>query len=347
MKKIISYMLAFCVIASALSLGACSKKHTIETDVELGGNESVSGAAGVIYENVTDEKGENVTDAAGEVVTVAVPAEETASGKEDAATKKGETAQPSDDAAKKGETSDKKNETTTKKGETTTKKGETSDKKNETTTKKSETTTKKGETTTKKNETTTKKGESTSNKTEETTNKPEGSKPSTTEPPKVVINPGDYQFDLRADKTEVSPGDTVTVTLKLKNCKNVACFGIYVKCGARKGLVETEKFKSNRFSDDDGNNFDIYSNNEDREGADVRTVDKGVLFGGMTSTTYSFINDDLCTVTYKVSSNAEKGETLMFSAVPSQFLVCPNESGSTTQDCAGDIEIVPVMVTVK
>ena len=319
MKRYISLILCLCLAASVLLLGACGKKHTIDTDVALDGGESLSGSAGVVYENVTDAKGENVTNAEGETVTVAVPVETTSAQEEASSTKAGETtAKPSEATTKKGETTTKKNETTTKKGETTTK---------------NETTTKKAETTTKKEEATTKKQEST--------------QPSTTQPQKVVVNPGDYQFDLRADKTEVSPGDTVTVTLKLKNCKNVACFNIFVKCAARKGSVETEKFKSNRFTDDDGNNFDIYSNNESAETINPDTVEIGALFGGMPTATYSFIGDDLCTVTFKVTSQAKSGDTLVFSAVPKQFLVSSDETGTYTENIFSDVETVPVMVTVK
>lgn len=312
-KRTISIFLCPCLAVCAVSLGACGKKHIIDTDVALDGNESISGSAGVVYENVTDEKGENVTDAEGETVTVAVPVE--------AASEKQETSAP-----KPGETTVRSSETATKKNETTTKNAETSTKKNEAATKKEETTTVKTETTTKKQE---------------------AAQTPTTQPQNTAVDTSAYQFDLRADKTEVSPGDTVTLTLKLKNCKNVACFNIFVKCSARKGVVETEKFKSNRFSDDDGNNFDIYSNNEDEANINVQMEDKGVLFGGMTTRTYSFLNDDLCTVTFKVSSTAKQGDTLVFSAVPRQFLASPDEEGTTTQNCAEDIEIVPVMVTVK
>lgn len=312
MKKIISFLLACSVIASALSLCACGKKHTIDTDVAMGGNESVSGGAGVVYENVTDEKGENVTDAEGEAVTVAVPAEEASSG--EAA------------SAKKGETPANATEAATQKGENATKKSET---------------------TTKKSEAATQKSESATKKAEQPTQKQSSQQASTTQPPKAAVNGSDCRFELRTDKTEVSAGDTFTVTLKLKNCKNVACFGIYVKCGARKGVVETDKFKSNRFTDEDGNNFDIYSNSDDKSDPALTSEEKGVLFGGMTSTAYSFMDDDLCTVTYKVTSDAKKGDTLVVSAVPNQFLICPDESGASTQDVKGDIEIVPITVTVR
>lgn len=309
-KQSISIFLCLCLAVCAASLGACGKKHIIDTDVALDGSESLSGSAGVVYENVTDEKGENVTNAQGETVTVAVPVEAT-SGKQE--TRPGET------TVRSSETATKKEETTAAKTETTTKKNESSAGKETTTAKKSETTAA-GQTPT---------------------------QAPATQAQQVTVNPGDYQFELRADKTEVSPGDTVTVTLKLKNCKNVACFNIYVKCSARNGVVETEKFKSNRFSDDDGNNFDIYSNNEDKANTGINAEEKGVLFGGMTSTAYSFMGDDLCTVTYKVTSEAKKGDTLVFSAVPQQFLVSPDESGTYTQNCAEDVSMSPLMVTVK
>ena len=182
-----------------------------------------------------------------------------------------------------------------------------------------------GETTTaRKQETTTSSGK------QETTTK--ASVPTTS--PDVTVPEGDYVLTLKADKTEVKAGDKLTVTLHLKNCSNVACFGFTVCAGDK---VSVTKYRSNSFKNENGENFDIYSND----------TEKGVLFGGMITTTCDFPDDDLFTVTYQVASNAKKGDRLTFTATPTTFLVSPDDSGAETQDFRGVLGEVSVTVTVK
>ena len=343
MKKLISIVLILSLAVSAVSLASCGGKHVIDTDIAGNDADVVSGAAGYVYENVTDEKGENVTDADGETVTVAVPVEE-----------EGTTAG-SDTTTKKGETTTKKGETTTKKGETTTKKGETTTKKGETTTKKGETTTKKAETTTKKQETTTKKQENTTKKQETTTKKPETTtaKPATTEPPEVNIKDGEYELSLKADKTTVHPGDTVTVTLHMKNCKYVGSLGLEVKAVSKIGSVDSVKdgdFKSKSFSNSSGDSFTVYSNMMDKKvDKDEGTEQNGAMFGGMIAKTYDFNDADFCTVTFHVTEKAQKGETIVFVCLPTTFLVGTDATGQTVQDYSEALnsKAVPITVSVE
>lgn len=311
MKKYISAALAILMLVFAMTFVACGKKHTIDTDINVDG-ESVSGKAGVVYETVTDASGEKVTDAKGEAVTVAVtvPAEGSTTA----------------DSGKDSTT--KKNETTTAKSDTTTKKNETTTKKNETTTKKAETTTKKAETTTKKQETTTKKQETTTKKPEPTTAAPTTAAP-TTAAPVVEIKDGDYALTLTADKTTVKAGDTFTVKLNLKNCKNVKSFGMEVRAA---GSVSAMDHRKNLNAD--GLYMEI--NTEPTEGA---------LIGGYFSDSYSFDNYDLCTIYYKVSEDAVKGETLVLSAVPTQMMVGSGNGGGLEYADAMKISYLYVTVT--
>lgn len=316
MKKIISTVLVLSLAVSAVSLASCGGKHVIDTDIAGNDADTVSGAAGYVYENVTDEKGENVTDAEGETVTVAVPAEE-----------EGTTADASSEAAtKKGEMTTKKTENTTKKGETTTKKTESATKKGETTTKKTETTTKKNETTTKKQETTTKKNETTTKKQEPTT------AVITTSPPATNIKDGEYQMTLKADKTEVKPGETFTVTLNLKNCKNVQSFQIEMR---EEGSFKATNSKKNMSAD----SLSMEIN------TDPPAPSEGTLIGGYFSKSDNFDNYDLCTITYKVSADAEDGETLLVSAAATQMMVYAENSMG--QDYSDAMKIPYIYVTVK
>ncbi len=306
MKKYISFAIALTMLASALTLGACGKKHTIDTDIAVDGHESVSGGAGVIYQAVTDKNGEAVTDAEGETVTVAVtvPAEETTT-------------------AASGEKTSSGAETSTKKGETTTAKTET--------TKKTETTTKNGETTTRKNETTTKKTETTTKKQETTTKKPENTTatPVPTAAPKVTIKDGEYVVSLSADKTTVKPGDTITVTLNLKNCKNVKSFGFLVRA---QGSLTAATSKKNLSAEDMSMEINT-------------SAEEGTLIGGYFKDNYSFDNYDLCTITYNVSKDAVKGETLVLSATPDSMKVGTGNGAGTDYSSAMN-ENVFLYVTV-
>lgn len=306
MKKYISAALAILMLVSAMTFVACGKKHTIDTDINVDG-ESVSGKAGVVYETVTDASGEKVTDAKGEAVTVAVtvPAE-------------GST------------TADSGKDSTTKKNETTTAKSDTTTKKNETTTKKNETTTKKNETTTKKAETTTKKQETTTKKPEPTTAAPTTAAP-TTAAPVVEIKDGEYVLTLSTDKTTVKPGDTLTVTLNLKNCKNVKSFGFELR--AQGSLTATGQNNKKNMSADG-----LYM--------EINTAPaEGALIGGYFSDSYSFDNYDLCTITYQVASDAAKGETLVLSAVPTQMMVGSGNGGGLEYADAMKIPYLYVNVT--
>ena len=279
MKKYICFALVLALTACALTFGACGKKHVIDTDITVDGNEVVSGGAGVIYQFVTDKNGEAVTDAEGETVTVAVtvPAEAstTAADKAGAATA-------ADATTKKGETTTKA-EVTTRKGETTTRA--------EITTKKQETTTKKSETTTKKPETTTKKPE------------PTTAKPTTTAAPEITVKDGEYVMTLSPDKTTVKAGETFNVTLKLSNCKNVKSFGMEIRS---EGSLAASNSRKNMSAD--GINMEINT-----------AAEEGTLIGGYFKDSYSFDSYDLCTITYKVSDSAVKGETLVLTVVPTQM----------------------------
>lgn len=152
--------------------------------------------------------------------------------------------------------------------------------------------------------------------------------------PEETVAAGEYVVTLKADKTEVSVGDTLTVTYHLKNCRNVACASFIVE--ADKG-VSIKDYKSKRYENEDGDFFDLYSN----------STDEGVLFGGMITTTCDFEDADLFTVTYQVDASAKKGTKLVFRVDPTTFLVGTDDSGKTTKDICAALEKASVTVTVK
>lgn len=173
-------------------------------------------------------------------------------------------------------------------------------------------------------------GETTTAKKQETTT----TSPIPTIEPELTVPAGKYLLTLSADKTEVKAGDTLTLTLHLKNCPNVACFGFTVESGSK---VSVTKYKSNKFVNEDGERFDIYSND----------TDEGVLFSGMITNTYDFLNDDLFTVTYVVASNVKAGDKLTFKAVPTSFLIATDATGAVTDDYSDVLKEASLTVSVK
>ena len=291
MKKLISTVLILSLVLSAVSLTSCGSKHVIKTDVAGNGAESVSGKAGYVYETVTDEKGENVTDADGEIVTVAVPVEEagTAAG--------------------------------TKSGETTTEKGGTAAGNNDNTNKNAGTSAEQTEPSA--------QGTAPSaNRTEPSAQgtAPSTEKSSTTAAQSVTVKDGEYMVTLSSDKTTVKPGEKFTVTVKMKNCKNVTSFEIVIRTAGSLSATTSRKNMSA-----DGLNMEI--NTAAKEGA---------LIGGFFRDYYTFDDYDLCTVTYTVSESAANGETLELTAVPMQMKV-----GSAATEVSKELKTTPLTVTVK
>lgn len=138
---------------------------------------------------------------------------------------------------------------------------------------------------------------------------------------------------LTADKTTVRPGDTVTLTLHLKDCPKVACFNFSIRC---MGPASVAGNRFNKFSNKNGDAFTINSNAKDKE----------LLLGGMISTTCDFLDDDLCTVTYRVSADAEPGEELIFAALTTQFMTSETEDGRILTDYSEEINAVMLRITV-
>ena len=150
----------------------------------------------------------------------------------------------------------------------------------------------------------------------------------------LTVKSGEYVLTVVPDKTEVKAGDTVVLTYHLKNCKNVACCSFTVEADKR---LSVTNYKSKRYTNDDDENFDIYSND----------TDKGVLFSGMIATTCDFMDADLFTVSYLVGDQVKKGDKLVFRVVPTTFLVGDDSSGKNTRDYAGVLSKATAEVTVS
>ena len=139
---------------------------------------------------------------------------------------------------------------------------------------------------------------------------------------------GKERFSLFADKTTVSPGDTVTVTLHAENCKNVACFELLIS--ASEGLTDAVGKEK-----DVG---DFITTVSDKNGA----VDLTAIIA-TTSTVKSL---DMLTVTYKVSEDAASGDELIVEGSFRQFLVGTDESGDETADVTDLIPFESLTLTV-
>ena len=138
---------------------------------------------------------------------------------------------------------------------------------------------------------------------------------------------------LTADKTTVRPGDTVTLSLRLKDSPKVACFNLSVRC---MGPVTVTGSRYNRFNNKNGDAFSIHTNEKEQE----------MLLGGMISTTCDFMNADLCTVTFRVSDQAESGDVLMFAAIMTQFMISDTDDGRFPYDCSEQINPAQLQITV-
>ena len=151
----------------------------------------------------------------------------------------------------------------------------------------------------------------------------------------VTLEPGDKylggeeNFSLSADKTAVSPGDTVTVTLHAENCKNVACFDLLINASAAlTGAAGEEK--------DVGDLITTVSNTTD-----------GILFSAIVATTISIDSLDMLTITYTVAEDAVPGDKLTVEAEFSQYLIGTDESGDQVADGTALISVEPLTLTVQ
>ena len=151
----------------------------------------------------------------------------------------------------------------------------------------------------------------------------------------VTMEPGDKyvggweSFTLTADKTTVSPGDTVTVTLHAENCKNVACFDVLITA-------------SDALTDAAGKEKD--------PGEFITTVNHltdGIQFSAIIATTGSIDALDMMTVTYTVSPDAVPGDRLTVEAEFTQYLVGTDESGDDVADATSLISVEPLTLTVS
>lgn len=139
---------------------------------------------------------------------------------------------------------------------------------------------------------------------------------------------GSESFTLTADKETVSPGDTVTVTLRADNCKNVACFDVRL------------------FPSD---NAVLTSSREKPVGDFIVTLteaDGGAVLSAIIATTGDIDGQDLMTATFTVAENAVPGDTVTFRAEFSEYLVGTDASGDETADATALVSAEPLTVTV-
>ena len=136
-------------------------------------------------------------------------------------------------------------------------------------------------------------------------------------------------YYLKADKTEVSPGETITVYFHIDKCERAACFDVTMSVSGNASAGESG-FKDN------GTFYTSSSETED-----------GVAFGAYVAETADILDADFCYVTYTVSEEAEPGSEVTFSAFAKQFLIGKDASGAQTDDITDTVDIAPLVIKVK
>ena len=136
---------------------------------------------------------------------------------------------------------------------------------------------------------------------------------------------------LLAEKQSVKAGDTVEVTINIKNSPYTACFDIFV--------VSDELFVYE--------NSDVYSNGMVLETNYDDTPGGSFVINGFVVETVNLEDADICTVTYTVSEQAKAGDIInVMLSVPS-FQVGIDESGNDVLDVEASLILNNLVFTVE
>ena len=120
---------------------------------------------------------------------------------------------------------------------------------------------------------------------------------------------------LTADKTEVAPGDTFTVSWNVADAENLACFQFRADFDTSVFTVEKEKRPSL-------DNFVSYSNAKEGQ----------ILFTGVSTTTVDIVDSTtVFSAVFKVNDNAAAG-TYQIESIVKQFMIGTDDAGDTIAD---------------
>ncbi len=136
---------------------------------------------------------------------------------------------------------------------------------------------------------------------------------------------------LVCDNTTVKAGETVELRVNVRNSLFTACFDIYVIAD------ELLVYESNRTS---AGSMMMAANFEEKDGI------SRVAIRGIVAETYDLPDNDICTVTYKVSEEAVTGDVInVILQVPSYQLGL-DESGNDVYSVNDEIILNNITLTV-
>lgn len=137
---------------------------------------------------------------------------------------------------------------------------------------------------------------------------------------------------LLCDDTSVKAGDTVELKVNIKYSPFTACFDIYVF--ADEGFV----YEKNTVTPCE---MILVANNDNKDG------NEKVAIRGVVAETYDLPDNDICTITYKVSEDAASGDVInVILQVPSYQLGL-DESGNDVYSVNEDIILNNITFTVE
>ena len=158
------------------------------------------------------------------------------------------------------------------------------------------------------------------------TAEPSAEESTTEEAPAVPV------VSLLCDDTSVKAGDTVELKVNVSHSPFTACFDIYVF--ADKGFI----YEKNTVTPCE---MILVANNDAKDG-----VEK-VAIRGVVAETYDLPDNDICTITYKVSEDAASGDVInVILQVPSYQLGL-DESGNDVYSVNEDIILNNITFTVE
>lgn len=147
------------------------------------------------------------------------------------------------------------------------------------------------------------------------------------------VNSVTPEVTFTCEKNEVAPGEEISAFIYVKNAPQTACFDMYVyadnrlECDKIKcGYVENFQLEANRLSDADGNKY--------------------VAVRGMVATCRDILDDDICTLTYKIPADAASGDKYEITMKCPVYQIAFDENGNEIANCADKISPVTLEFVV-
>lgn len=118
---------------------------------------------------------------------------------------------------------------------------------------------------------------------------------------------------LLSEKTTVSPGEEIKVTVHISEAPLTACFDIYVFAEDSLEIAGVRTCASELI---------LAANSEEKNDEEY------VAVTGMVATTYDVLDDDICNITYKVKEDALPGTKINLTVQVPTYQLGTDESGN-------------------